>query len=128
MQHIHLSYYQRVLIAIWIGNHQVQRIQEAAVLLRLLEKIRLTDEELRETQYLQSEPGQVTWKQPSLDYGERDVELESGEAQGLAAILDAAENVRVSDAEWMCRLVEELKGEPVMDAEALSRREKPIGI
>jgi hypothetical protein len=109
MTHIHLTYHQRIHLALLIGNHQVKRIQEASVLLRLLEKIRLTDEEMRDTQYLHNERGQISWTLPSPDYGERDVELESGEAQGLAAILDAVENVRVSDAEWMCRLVEELR-------------------
>jgi hypothetical protein len=115
MQHIHLTYQQRIHIALLIGNHQVKRIQEASVLLRLLEKIRLTDEEMRDTQYLANERGQITWTLPlpARDYGERDVPLESDEAQALPAILEAAENVRVSDAEWMCRLVEELKEEPI---------------
>jgi hypothetical protein len=109
VMHIHLTYQQRIHIALLVGGHQVKRIQEASVLLRLLEKLRPSDVEMRDTQYMSNERGQITWTLPARDYGERDIDLESDEAQGLAAILDAAENVRVSDAEWMCRLVEELR-------------------
>ena len=96
MTHIHLTYYERVSVWNLIGNHQVPRLREAAVLLRVLDKVRPTDEEIRETKFSAKGDGNVTWTATSPQYGERDIALEAEEAQALTQVFDGIENVRVN--------------------------------
>jgi hypothetical protein len=109
MTHIHLSFYERLGIANIVGQHQVPRLREAAILLRILEKVRITDTEMSEAQFKAVGSDQVSWRVPSPRYGERDVALEAEEAQALAQVFDAVENIRVSDAAWICRLADSLR-------------------
>ena len=98
-----------------INNYQVSRIKEAAIYLRILEKVRPTDIEMTETQFV-SDGRQLRWQLPdeNNDYGRRDVELEGEEAASLIETLESAESVRVADAAWMLTLIGELQGKPVL--------------
>ena len=111
MTHIHLTFYERIHIWHLIGSHTVPRLKEAAILLRLMEKVRPTDEELGETHYVAVTDSQVNWKVSSRNYGERDVSLEGEEAQALIQVFEAAQGIRVSDAAWIVRLTEILTPE-----------------
>lgn len=108
MTHVHLTFYERLSIANIVGQHQVPRLREAAILLRVFEKVRITDAEMQETSFKAVNSDQVSWKVPSPQYGERDIALEAEEAAALAQVLDAIENIRVSDAAWICRLADSL--------------------
>ena len=72
--------------------------------LRIMEKIRITDDEQRETGF--SLVGQqYTWKPMPEDYGRRDVPLEAEEAKALTAAIELASPLRVADAVWLEKLV-----------------------
>jgi hypothetical protein len=112
MQTIHLTFYQRVMLCSHIGSLEVERLREAAVYLRILEKIRLTDQEITETQFMAETqfrelPPRYSWRLPESDYGSRTVELEDEEVLALAGTIEQIKGVRVSDAEWMLRMVED---------------------
>jgi len=108
MTSVSLTYYQRVILWNLIGAAKAPSLKEASVYLRLMEKIRLTDQESAESQFV-SDGGQVSWRLPNPAYGGKSVELEDGEAKALAKVMEEAPNVRVLDAEWMQQLMEQLK-------------------
>ena len=102
-----LTYYERVMCWNWCGLQQVASLREAATYIRLIEKLRPTDAEMRETQFATTEQG-FKWNVPQHGYGNKVVNLEDSEAEALKATLEAQQNIRVSDAEWMLRLTESL--------------------
>jgi|SRR5215471_10699921 len=107
MTSVSLTYYQRVMLWNLIGATSAPSLKEASVYLRVMEKIRLTDQETAESQFL-SDNGVLSWRLPSPGYGSRDIELEDGEAKALTKVMEEAPNIRVQDAEWMQKAVERL--------------------
>jgi hypothetical protein len=105
MQALHLTYYQRVILWNHLGSIQVEKLREASIYLRLIEKLRLTDQEITETQFVMEGP-RFSWRLPEADYGSRTVEFEDEEMQALAGALEKVQGVRVNDAQWMLKLVE----------------------
>jgi hypothetical protein len=108
MPQIHLNFYQRITLWNMIGNHPCRRLQDTAVFLRLLDRVRPSDEEMRDTQFVQQEQ-QFMWRTPSPNYGERDIEIESDEAKALVEMFEAQEGIRVADAAWIFRLIDPLR-------------------
>jgi len=106
MTQLHLNFYQRVMIWNLIGAHQVPNLKEAATYLRVIEKVRLTDEELTRSEFV-NEGGRMSWRLPDRDYGSKTINLEQEEAKAIATALEQAP-VRVSDAEWMLHLTHTL--------------------
>ena len=115
MQDIPLTYYKRVILWNIVGNHQVASLKEASVCLRLIEKLRLSDEEARDSKFRQTPIG-FEWSLPGDNFGNRMVGLEQDEAAALTAAIEAHQPVRVSDAVWMLPLTEQLK-EPQLKGE-----------
>jgi len=109
MQSVLLPFYQRVMLWNMCGAFPAPSLKEAAVVLRVIEKVRLTDRESIESDF-RAEGGQVAWRLPSPAYGEKLVELENEEAKALAGVIVEHRPVRVMDAEWMLRLIDELNG------------------
>lgn len=107
MQSLDLKFYQRVYLWSTVGNHSAPNLKEAAVFLRIIEKLRLTDQEQRETEFGTNGDRHV-WKNPAPDYGSKTVELEDEEARALAAAIEAAP-LRVNDAVWLDPLVKQMK-------------------
>ena len=108
MQTLPLTFYPRMILGTMIGNHGTQSLKEASVFLRIIEKVRLSDKEQQETEFKQ-EGSQYSWKLPTSFYGNKDVELEADEAKALAAGLDGGMPVKVSDAEWLTKVVDQLR-------------------
>jgi nucleoid-associated protein YgaU len=115
MQTLELSYYQRIILWTNIGAHQVRELKEAHVFLRLIDKFRLTDEEMLRSQFIQDQ-GRMTWRLPEQGYGDRCFDLEQDEAKALVNAIEApSQGLRVTDAEWMVKVVEVLNaGQPQM--------------
>ena len=110
MQIITLQFYQRVMLWNALGNYNAQNLKEASVFLRIMEKIRLTDEEQVETNFtIVGE--QYRWKPMSNGYGTLNVQLEADEAKSLTTAIDAMTPIRVADAGWLQKVVEGLKTE-----------------
>lgn len=112
MKHVHLNFYQRITLWNMIGNYQTPKLKEALVFLRILEKIRPGDVEMRETQFI-SDGAQLRWALPEANYGDRHLDLEDEEAKSLLQALESVEGVRVADAAWMFALVDSLRGSGV---------------
>lgn len=109
MLNLKLEFYQRVYLWNTIGNHNAPSLKEASVFLRIIEKVRLSDQEQRDTGFGIVE-GRYGWNPPSPDYGLKAVELEDEEAKALATALEASP-LRVNDALWLDPLVKELQRE-----------------
>ena len=107
MQNTTLSFYQRVVLQNLCGNYQVSNLTEASVYLRLIEKIRLSDEEITKTEFV-IENGNVSWSLPRPTYGEKSINLENTEAEALAKAINKIENIKVNDAVWLVKIVESL--------------------
>ena len=112
MVRIHLNFYQRVTLWNLIGAFQAPNMRSTLAFLGLLKQIRPTDEELRDAQFT-LEGVQYRWRLPDANYGERDLELGSDEAEALVQALEGQQAVKVGDAEWMFPLLDELKAEKV---------------
>lgn len=110
MQSLTLPFYQRIMLWNVIGNHAAPNLKEASVGLRVIEKLRLTDEEQIESEFAVNGQ-QYAWKLPDPDYGTKTVDLETDEAKALAAAVEAAPT-RVIDAAWLQPLVDKLKISP----------------
>jgi hypothetical protein len=106
MQSIFLNYYQRVILSNMIGAHSVQTLGESATYLRLLEKLRLSDQEITESEFILV-ADRSQWRLPSMGYGDRTVSLENTEAEALAKVIGSAQGVRVADAQWLTKIVEQ---------------------
>src|SRR5262245_16253509 len=108
MTQIHLNFYQRVTLWSLIGNYQARNLKETSVFLRVLDKVRPNDEEMREAQFV-ADGSQFRWRLPDVNYGDRDLDLEKEEAEGLASALESQQGVRVADAAWMFAPLDQLK-------------------
>lgn len=87
-----------------ISNHNAENLIAASNYLRVLEKIRPTDEESRETQLISSGPN-MQWRLPYQFYGDKDVEFEDVEVESIQKVINTASPIRVFDAEWLQKLV-----------------------
>lgn len=105
MQSIFVTYYQRVMLWNNLGAITVEKLRDAAVYLRMIEKLRLTDQEITETQFVVDGP-RFSWRLPFPEYGSCMVEFEDEEVKALADAIEKMQGIRVSDAEWMLKLVE----------------------
>jgi hypothetical protein len=111
MQNLSLNFYQRIMLWQLVGAYPAPSLKEASVYLRIIEKLRLTDSEMMATQFMQDQ-GRFSWRLPEAGYGDRVVERENEEAKALLTAMEAPAPVRVSDADWMLKVVDELKTVP----------------
>ncbi|MET0166349.1 MAG: hypothetical protein ABWY12_09735 [Burkholderiales bacterium] len=112
MAQIHLNFYQRIILWNLIGGFQAPNMESTRIFLGLLKKIRPTGEEMKAAHCV-IEADQYRWLLPFASYGERDLELESDEANALAQALESQQAPRVGDAEWMFDLIDACKAEKV---------------
>jgi len=110
MKVIPLTFYQRFSLAGAIGNFPVPKVKDAAMFVRLLEKVRLTEAERRGGKFRQ-EGQNVSWTLPDAGFGTKSIELEDIEAESLAQAIEALENIRVLDVEWLLKISEQLRAE-----------------
>ena len=108
-----LTWYQRMVLWNRIGSAPVPSIKEADTYLRIISKIRPTDEEQRDAQ-LTAVGGGYVWKPTESGWGDRSVELEDEEAKALVACLSTAQPgqvISVRDAEWMIPLIKQIEAQ-----------------
>ena len=113
MQSLTLPYYQRVMLWNMLGNHQAANLKEASVYLRVIEKVRLSDQEQIDSEFTNTGQ-QYGWKLPHPTYGTCDIDLENEEVKCLSTAIESAAPVRVIDAEWLSSLVSQL-ARPAME-------------
>lgn len=109
MQPLILNFYQRVMLWHAVGTHPAPTLKDAAVYLRLIEKVRLSDQESIDSKFESTPDGRISWRLPSLNYGEKLLELENEEAAALAAVIEQMRDVRVLDWKWLIPMKEELR-------------------
>jgi hypothetical protein len=108
-----VNWYQRISLWSRIGSIPAPTLKEASVFLRILDKVRPTDEESKVAKLTATNNGYAWSQLPSIEYGSRQVELEDEEAKSLADALDThPQPVLVADAAWMLLLLERLRAEP----------------
>ena len=54
MESLNVTYYQRIILWGQVGNYEAPNLNETAVFLRLIEKLRLTDQETLDTEFVAS--------------------------------------------------------------------------
>lgn len=116
MMSINFNWYERIVLWMRIGAMPVPNINAANVFLRILDKLRPSEQEQQDTK-LSIEGLNYRWVLPHHQYGDKQIEFENEEAKALADGLDNHPmEVRVSDAAWMLRLLAQLRA-PVAVAE-----------
>ena len=105
---IDLDFYRRVLLWQICGNYQCERLKETAVFLKLYQRLELSNEEKRVSQFLVN-GDRFSWRLPDLAYGTIRLSLDSEESAAMAKVMESFSPVRVTDAQWMTPLVEQLK-------------------
>lgn len=117
MTSLFLTYFQRVMLGSIVGGHQVPNLKMASIYLRIIEKVRLTDEEVTASQFIQDQ-AKSTWVLPELGYGDMVIEFEGDECKAIVDAIEAAQNIRVSDAGWLNKMIDSLKAKKVEPVEA----------
>jgi len=126
MQTVFLTFYKRITLWNMVGNHSVSGLKQAEVYLRLIGKLRPTDEET-ESVNLQNNGMGVSWQLPVPTFGDKDIELERSEADALIAAIEVAQ-FRVVDAAWLQEIADQLKKKPPKKEtdEARAEVEEPV--
>jgi len=109
MLSVHVNFYQRIVLWNLTGNAQVGNLRDAAPYLRLVEKFRPSDEEMRDTQFRLEEVTGYRWISPGPNYGDREISLEADEQSKLIEALESQQGVKVADAAWQFKLLDQLK-------------------
>lgn len=117
MINLNLNFHQRVGLWLRIGSAQVASLKDASILIRLIEKIRPKEHELKEVGFKQNE-GRIEYVLKDLNYGIMTGEIEDDEAQKLIECLNThSQPFRIDEAAWMLALIEDmeeqLNGNPV---------------
>lgn len=110
MKVVKLLWYERMYLWHRLGMVQAPTIKDAAVYLRIIDKIRPSDQETIDTKLATDGRGGYRWEPgPSIGYGDREVELENEEAAALTKGIDThPQPVLVADAAWLLRLLGQL--------------------
>ena len=112
MKIIPINWYERMVLWSRVGSMQAPNLQQAHVCLRILGKLRPSEEEVKVAN-LEMTEGNFRWRLPSVEYGSLQLELEDDECKALADGLDNhPQPVMVSDAAWMLELLEKLRAQP----------------
>ena len=120
-----LSFYERIVITEIVGQ-QEGRLADISAYLRILDKIRISDEERKESS-LEVQDGQLRWQLPSTDFGTREVHLEDEEVRRLVQLLETWPKVTIRDAAWIGRVVSELRAEQSAMIEGVHRNARSEG-
>lgn len=102
-----LNFYERIVLGEIIGQ-QEGRLADIAVYLKILDKVRLSEQERKESQ-MKVDDGQLKWMLPEAEYGMIVAEFEDEEARRLAQLLESWPKVTIRDAGWIGRVSAELK-------------------
>jgi len=108
MQTLSLNFYQRFMLWNLIGAYEVPKLKETDVYLRVIAKIRLSDEEKTVSEFV-SDGERTSWRLPERDYGTKAVELEKDEVKAFIDVLEQSP-LRVADSEWRKELIGSLNG------------------
>lgn len=109
MKTVFVSWYERIALWARIGTVQAPSLKEADVYLRIIEKLRPTDTERRETN-LKAVGSGYEWKPDLGSYGDKVIELEDEEAEALITGLENHPSpVFISEAAWIRRITNDLK-------------------
>ena len=108
-----VNWYERMNLWVRIGAINQPNVLAAHALFKVMDQIKPTEEEVQERNLRVTPDGQYTWDAlPDLEWGSKTLNLENDIAAALAKGIDEHPmGVRVSDAAWMFRVLEDLKGE-----------------
>jgi hypothetical protein len=104
-----LNFYERIVTAEIVGQ-QEGRLADISAYLRILDKIRITEEE-RKSSNMEVADGQLRWQIPSQDIGSSQVMLEDQEARRLSDLFENWPKVTIRDVAWIERVVANLRSE-----------------
>src|SRR5215467_13659393 len=109
-----LSFYSRVMLSQIIGNYPAANLKQASVYIRILDKMRITDPEVAATGMVVKD-SRIHWELPTPDYGDKEVSFEIEEAAAIVVALDNSPlPIKIGDAVWMTKLVDDLSPKPVL--------------
>jgi hypothetical protein len=92
-----------------LGSVNAPSLREAGTFIKILDKIRPREDEIRDTEYKVIEGG-IQYKLPSFDYGQIDLELEDQDAELMRdALMDQKIPIRVDEADWLLKLLDSMK-------------------
>ena len=111
--------YEQIVTAEIVGQ-QEGRLADISAYLRILDKIRITDEE-RKSSKMEVADGQLRWQLPSQSFGSSQVMLEDQEARRLSDLLENWPKVTIRDVAWIERVVSDLTSEGPMPAEGVHK-------
>lgn len=117
MMTLPLTYYQRVVLWNMIGSYQAPSLKMVSVYVRLIEKVRLTDEESIDSKF-NTNGAAFSWNLPRPGFGNKVVDLENDEAKALVECIESASPVRVSDASWLTEVISSLTPQEVEKSNA----------
>ena len=111
MTQVTINFHQRLGLWMRIGTAQVPSLRDAATLIRVLERIRPTEEEMKKVNYKQDKTT-VEYTLPDLSYGVKTYEFEDEESRRLIDTLNGHQNpFRIDEAAWMLALIEDLENQ-----------------
>lgn len=119
MKAIPINWYQRMSLWSRVGSMQAPNMKEAHTCLRILDKLRPDEEEVK-TSNLTIDGQNYRWSLPDMNYGSKVLELEDEEAEALANGIDNhPQPVLVADAAWLLELLTRLRAVPEVTQEVI---------
>lgn len=109
MTKLTINFHQRMGLWLRLGSAQVPSLREASVLIRIMERIRPIEPELKEVKYKQ-EGGQISYLLPEPTYGTMYYDFENDETEQLIECLNNHKQpFRIDEAAWMLALIKDLE-------------------
>jgi hypothetical protein len=104
-----LNFHQRITIWMRLGSVNAPSLREAGTFIKILDKIRPKEFEIKDTEYKVIEGG-IQYRPPSIDYGLMNLELEDQDANLVRdALMDQKVPIRVDEADWLLKLLDQMK-------------------
>ena len=107
MKNTTLNFYERIRTLDILGVQEA-RLAEVAIYLRIIDKIRFTEDEEKAAKLKRNESS-VQWELPNPEYGTITAQLEDVEAEKLLGLLQSWPHISTRDAKWILRVVDDLK-------------------
>lgn len=106
---VNINFHQRVALWLRVGSYNVPSLRDAALFIRVIEKIRPREHEIKETKFTQAD-GRIEYLMPDPGYGTESYVFEDEEIKKVIECLhNHHQPFRIDEAAWILALIEDIE-------------------